>query len=708
MAVNLSPLGGAAAQFLDNNGNLLTGGKIFTYAAGTTTPQATYTSATGATAHANPIILDAAGRVPGGEIWITTGEEYKFVTKTSADVLIGTYDNLTGINSVYVSTVSVTDFGAVGNGVTDDSPAFQLAVDSGANRIYAPKGTYLLSSVVTITQPLVLFGGGTIKEDVLREATIYVNNADDVGFEGLTFEGPETLAAWNAGGSGYRQAFKAFIKFANCDRGFVRNTYSSKKRTTVWATSCNNMRVENNYCYGFFGVVSGGSPSDANYATAYFMQGGNEHQLSNNEAHENGSVILFGNDSSYNTVIGTVGKNNHDNSIYNSSGDYSSFIGGTFESPGGSGVKVRGRAHVISGFTIRDTKTLAAAISLTGNGLTPDAYNANGFGTVCTGNTLENIRGVGIQMGAQDGFYARDFIISNNTIENHVPGLATEAAILAVGTRGVKVIGNIVSSSNGATYAVGVFGPGGGTTPYTNRGIGFDVSNNTVSNTSADAMRIQNVDQSIVNNNLGENIGSSVGIAFRLCDNNFVSGNAAKNKALTLSSTLGEECFNNVATNNNVISYTGTDTSVNVTALPIDYRTGVWSATYTTTGVTFGSVTYADQQGFYTKIGRVVMVSGNIQTSAITVGGATGDVVIGGLPFAISNGGTGARGAGSVSASTFAGDVPIAIRVGRNENFLRLVYRATVNGDDTALAIADLTTGAGNNVYFTCTYTTDA
>jgi hypothetical protein len=103
MAVNLSPIGGVAGQFFDNNGNPLTGGKIFTFAAGTTTPQATYTSAGGATPHANPIILDAAGRVPGGEIWLTDGLQYKFVIKTSTDVQIGSYDNIIGINSNFVN-----------------------------------------------------------------------------------------------------------------------------------------------------------------------------------------------------------------------------------------------------------------------------------------------------------------------------------------------------------------------------------------------------------------------------------------------------------------------------------------------------------------------------------------------------------------------------------------------------------------------------
>jgi hypothetical protein len=96
MSVTPSPIGGFAAQFFDNNGVILSGGKIYTYAAGTTTPQASYTSASGVTPHANPIILDSAGRVPGGEIWLTDGLVYKFVIETAASILIGTYDNITG------------------------------------------------------------------------------------------------------------------------------------------------------------------------------------------------------------------------------------------------------------------------------------------------------------------------------------------------------------------------------------------------------------------------------------------------------------------------------------------------------------------------------------------------------------------------------------------------------------------------------------
>jgi hypothetical protein len=93
MSVSLSPYAGAGAQFFDNNGNPLAGGLIYTYAAGTTTPIATYTSSSGGTANANPIVLDSAGRTPA-QIWLTAGNSYKFVLQTSLGTLIKTDDNI--------------------------------------------------------------------------------------------------------------------------------------------------------------------------------------------------------------------------------------------------------------------------------------------------------------------------------------------------------------------------------------------------------------------------------------------------------------------------------------------------------------------------------------------------------------------------------------------------------------------------------------
>lgn len=96
MSVNLSYLAGAGAQFFTNNGIPLAGGLLYSYLAGTSTPAATYTSATGLIANSNPIVLDSAGRTPS-QVWLADGAFYKFVLNDSVSSLIGTYDNMPAI-----------------------------------------------------------------------------------------------------------------------------------------------------------------------------------------------------------------------------------------------------------------------------------------------------------------------------------------------------------------------------------------------------------------------------------------------------------------------------------------------------------------------------------------------------------------------------------------------------------------------------------
>ena len=106
MAVNLSPIGNGQ-QFFDNNGVPLSGGLIYTYQAGSSTPLATYTDVNGTIANSNPIVLDSSGRTPA-EVWLTYGFNYKFVLKTSAFTTLGTYDNLYGIIGVTNTSTGTT------------------------------------------------------------------------------------------------------------------------------------------------------------------------------------------------------------------------------------------------------------------------------------------------------------------------------------------------------------------------------------------------------------------------------------------------------------------------------------------------------------------------------------------------------------------------------------------------------------------------
>ena len=97
---NLSAFAGAGAQFFDDNGSPLVGGKLYSYAAGTSTLLATYTTSAGTVANTNPIILNAGGRTPN-EIWQATGILLKFVLYNSDNELIGTYDGIPSINDPF-------------------------------------------------------------------------------------------------------------------------------------------------------------------------------------------------------------------------------------------------------------------------------------------------------------------------------------------------------------------------------------------------------------------------------------------------------------------------------------------------------------------------------------------------------------------------------------------------------------------------------
>lgn len=136
MTVFLSPLAGVGSQFFDNSGNVLSGGLLYTYAAGSTTPQTTYTDINGGTANANPIVLDAAGRLES-EVWLTGGVAYKFILQTSTGSLLGTYDDIYGINDLSAVGVQWADVlntptTLAGYGITDALTDAEIAA------LYAP------------------------------------------------------------------------------------------------------------------------------------------------------------------------------------------------------------------------------------------------------------------------------------------------------------------------------------------------------------------------------------------------------------------------------------------------------------------------------------------------------------------------------------------------------------------------------------------
>jgi len=89
-------------QFTTAAGVPLSGGKVYTYIAGTTTPQATFTDYTGATPNTNPVILNSRGEA---NIWLG-GALYKFKLTDANDVEIWTVDYISAPTSAVSPVLS--------------------------------------------------------------------------------------------------------------------------------------------------------------------------------------------------------------------------------------------------------------------------------------------------------------------------------------------------------------------------------------------------------------------------------------------------------------------------------------------------------------------------------------------------------------------------------------------------------------------------
>jgi hypothetical protein len=87
--------------------------------------------------------------------------------------------------SKFAETVSLQDFGATGDGATDDTASVQAAFDSGVGAIFVPRGTYIVSTVTGSN--LYLYGPGTFKKKAATKG-VMLNLTGDNRIEGVTLD----------------------------------------------------------------------------------------------------------------------------------------------------------------------------------------------------------------------------------------------------------------------------------------------------------------------------------------------------------------------------------------------------------------------------------------------------------------------------------------------------------------------------------------
>ena len=207
----------------DANAAALSGAKLYFYQTGTLVLQTVYTTAALNVAHANPVVADAGGLF--APIYLDETKTYRAIFKTSAGATILDVDPINSdsftqagagavarsVSSKLTDFVSVKDFGAVGDGVTDDTAEVAAAVaaaDTAGLSLYWPDGTYLTASNIADLHAVRHFGPGVVKRSSdlfyvdptrAQSNTIYVSAAGVSTNDGLSASQPMTIqAAWDA------------------------------------------------------------------------------------------------------------------------------------------------------------------------------------------------------------------------------------------------------------------------------------------------------------------------------------------------------------------------------------------------------------------------------------------------------------------------------------------------------------------------------
>ncbi len=127
---------------------------------------------------------------------LTAGDEVQFVvfgdTVSAAESFnvgytpSGTGAVATTVQAKLRESVSVKDFGAIGDGVTDDTTSIQAAITAG-KQVHFPAGTYKLTAVVRLKRDRILFGDGRVNTIINQTGDVSAFEMDETTDAALVY-----------------------------------------------------------------------------------------------------------------------------------------------------------------------------------------------------------------------------------------------------------------------------------------------------------------------------------------------------------------------------------------------------------------------------------------------------------------------------------------------------------------------------------------
>lgn len=428
---------------------------------------------------------------------------------------------------------NVLDYGAVGDGTTNDKAAIQSAVDSG-KPVYFPSGTYLIGTPILAPDNAIFQSDNAIlKASASFSGTGYTYKAmittaqsgtnDGLTIEGLTIDGNSVASIIGV------------CAFA-CDNLIIDNNIVKNCSTGIfdYGDSASNLNQR----------ISGNTIHDGANAISVSAASGRNIIVSKNYAYNHtSSAMAF--QSSTEILI-------EENTCYNS---------GTVN---GNGIFIKGceSVRVIGNYCVYNSYT-ALAGSAIGINMTGAFTNRN---ISIIGNVLAYSGDDGIDAYCESSASNIDILIADNLIHHNLGGINVSTDGGASVQRGYTITGNIIHSnklhgislqeanyctvSGNSSYDNSTLTPGGYCGLY-----GFDLLNSTITgNTIYQSAGVQNgiiFDGNPSNNRVTDNTVAVTGTAYSLNDpanNNYIIDYKGSAAPTTGTFNIGDIVYNSAPT----------------------------------------------------------------------------------------------------------------------------------------------------------------
>lgn len=370
----------------------------------------------------------------------------------------------TNVEAKLAQTVSVQDFNAVGDGITNDTIAIQAAINAaiGQNKTLVIDGGIFLASALSISNSIQIEGAGTLKQINLTAANFITisGTSTKVTFTGITFDGNEQNQAVPAVNRTFlitaigTAADPAYFKFFNCV--FLNgaqadvSVYNDSTRTT-------NEELIISGCSFLGGREGISAPDDPRYVD---IRSPINYTITENIFDLLQTPIAFGR-------AGVI-----------------SYDGFAFASTDAARGVVNSNVFVNCGRN-EPNSTLGAI----------DIYNYARTMTVAN-NSLSKIVGRGIQVKSD----AENITISGNTLEDSSgvdAQITVNRSVSAIVNGEVNIVGNTCLNSNGDGISIS-----GGSISASVYGTNYNISNNIVKNAGRRGIGVIGTKNTLISNNI--------------------------------------------------------------------------------------------------------------------------------------------------------------------------------------------------------------